>query len=156
MITKWLNSDRSTTMSGSAFGFTLLELLVVILIMSISMGLFLGLNYGQKESVQLKAAGRELAQLFKTAKSYALLQGKKNKCLYLSEENIIKDELRGKKVSLSEKIVISSVNTSNDEPIALATFYPDGSAQAEKITLKSGSKTINIKIDPLLGQVKIE
>lgn len=149
-------SGRSTTEPWSHFGFTLLELLVVILIMSISMGLFLGLNYGQKESVQLKAAGRELAQLFRTAKSYALVEGKKNKCLYSVKENIVKDELRGKKVSLSKKIVISSVSLNNNEPITLVTFYPDGSAQGEEITLKSGSKTINLKIDPLLGQVQIE
>lgn len=120
------------------------------------MGLFLGLNYRQQESVQLKAAGRELAQLCRTAKSYALLEGKKNKCLYLPKEDIIKDELRGRKISLSKKIIINAINSNNNEPITLVTFYPDGSAQAEKITLKSGSETISLKIDPLLGQVQIE
>lgn len=139
----------------SVKGFTLLELLVVLLIMSISMGLFLGFNYSQRESIQLKATAKELSQFLRTAKSYSLVEGKKNKCLYLPNKNIVIEELHQRRISVPPSISIAHAGQEGKEQVLLATFFPDGSAVAESIQLQSSEEKIKVQIDPLLGDITI-
>ncbi|HMB31018.1 MAG TPA: prepilin-type N-terminal cleavage/methylation domain-containing protein [Desulfohalobiaceae bacterium] len=139
--------------SPTFLGFTLLELLVVLLIISVSLGLVFGFNYKQKASVQLKASGQELAHFLRMARSKALVQGQKNICYYNSSQHEFVDLLQNKKISLPSSISLNLA--SKDKPASgkIASFYPDGSAEAGKIELKSGQSTLNLKIDPLLGEI---
>jgi prepilin-type N-terminal cleavage/methylation domain-containing protein len=148
------NIEKINTSSRS--GFTLLELLVVLLIISVSMSLVLGFNFKQRDSVKLKSSGRELAHFLRAARSIALVQGQKNICYYNATTHDFEDILHNKKMHLPPRIslMLSSENATSTHKIA--TFYPDGSAEAGTLGLQSGQRRLDVVIDPVLGDISFQ
>ena len=137
-------------------GFSLFELLVVILIISVSLGLFLGFNYRQQESTQLRAQAYAVGQLMQAAKSTAIVQGETNTCLYDPEKNTIRTTFKGRSQRLPEDIFLLVNDHRVDEETKIAVFYAQGSAVAEKVavTSKDEEHTVMIRIDPLFGDIR--
>jgi prepilin-type N-terminal cleavage/methylation domain-containing protein len=149
---------KTEMLEGSSLqkGFTLLELLVVLIIIAISFGVFLGYNYTQRESVQLQAAGKTIVRFLQAAKSYSLLDGHKNACHYVPTEHRLQESLRPRSVSIPSDIEVKASKSAQKDKVLLATFYPDGSALAGQIELRSTQKRVLIRIDPLLGKVTMQ
>jgi general secretion pathway protein H len=136
-------------------GFTLLELLVVILILSIAMGMFLRFNLGQIEAVRLKTKAQEMVQLLRASQSYAIVLGRQNRCVYDPESNRLVEELHHKSVQFSEPFQLDINDTALDEERVLAIFYPDGSAWAESLKLKYKGRSAALEVEPFFGQVAL-
>jgi prepilin-type N-terminal cleavage/methylation domain-containing protein len=138
-------------------GFTLFELLVVLLIMSVSLGLFLGFNFRQQESIQLQGQGHAVAQLMRAAKSTAIVRGESNACFYDPKTATVSTSLDQREHTLSATIELRINDTSVEEKVELAVFYPDGAAETENITLRSAEsgQTVTIHIDPLFGDIQL-
>ena len=136
-------------------GFSLFELLVVILIISVSLGLFLGFNYRQQESTQLRAQAYAVGQLMQAAKSTAIVQGETNTCLYDPEKNTIRTTLKERSQRLPEDIFLLVNDRRVEKETKIAVFYAQGSAVAEKVAVTSQGRkhTVIIQVDPLYGKI---
>lgn len=139
-------------------GFSLLELLVVLLILGIVYGLAgpaLDLGGG---SVDTKAASRQLAAGLRKARSTAITEGR---------EAALTLEVEARKFSVSgdPKIYLlpSKVNislfTAQSELVSGSNagirFFPDGSSTGGRITLSADSGKQSVDVDWVTGRVKI-
>jgi len=130
---------------------------VVLLILSVSLGLFLGFNYQQQARVELKAQGHAVIQFMRAAKSTAIIRGEVNTCLYNPQSNTMRTTLKGRVQKLSSQIELRIGDSEVDDESELAVFYPDGAAETEDIslTLLDSEETIIIHIDPLFGDIEL-
>ena len=163
-------------MKKASSGFTLVELIVVVAIMGMGLSLFLGINYRQREAFRWRANLRELHVFLKLARSYAVLERRRNECLYSPEQRSFNENLRGKQVELAPgvKLVLSDeqqvlvealendvevgeVDTEAAKPEAvMVTFYADGGASGGPLEIRSGRRGAFLEVDPLTGAVKVE
>ncbi len=149
--------NRLQTHCRFQVGFTLFELLVVLLIMSVSLGLFLGFNFRQQESIELHGQGHAVVQLMRAAKSTAIVRGESNACLYDPQIKTVYSRLENRRHTFPSKLELHINGARVEEETELAVFYPDGAAETEKIVLHSteSDQTIAIQIDPLFGDIQL-
>ncbi|MFO7803234.1 MAG: type II secretion system protein [Desulfovermiculus sp.] len=152
-----IRQNRRQSQCRLQAGFTLFELLVVLLIMSVSLGLFLGFNFRQQESIELQGQGHAIVQVMRAAKSTAIVRGESNVCLYDPKIKTVHSQLDKRRHTLSAKLELHINDDRVEEEAELAVFYPDGAAEAEKIVLRSteSGQTIAIQIDPLFGDIQL-
>lgn len=137
-------------------GFSLLEMLVVLLIISVTMGLFFGLNFRQKESVVIRSFASEMSMLMTAARSQALLKGKDNFCIYHPEAGRVFEELSGREIAIPEGIELFFRELDPAEKYVFASFFPDGSIILENFVLRSGEHEYVPVSDPFMGRVRFE
>ncbi len=156
--------------------FTLVELIVVVAIMGLGLSLFLGINYRQREAFRWRGNLRELHVFLKVARSYAVLERRRNECRYNFEQRSFSESRRGKRVELASGVEfvlsdeqqalvearesereVADVEVGEVEPeIVMVTFYADGGASGGPLEIRSGRRGAFLEIDPLTGAVKVE
>ncbi|MEA3333486.1 MAG: prepilin-type N-terminal cleavage/methylation domain-containing protein [Pseudomonadota bacterium] len=156
--------------------FTLVELIVVVAIMGMGLSVFLGINYRQREAFHWRANLRELHVFLKVARSYAILERRRNDCLYSSEQRSFRESLRGRRVELASGVefVLSdeqqawldageSIRAATEVEVGVGktalvmiTFYADGGASGGPLEISSGRRGAFLEVDPLTGAVKVE
>jgi len=135
-------------------GFTLLELLVVLLIISVSMGLFFGMNFRQKESVLARSFASELSQFMRTARSHALIAGRQNTCEYLPEKRMVVEQLKGRSLKVPDEVQLIFKDNGAEENFVFAAFFPDGSLVVDPFVVRAGETVLLPETDPFLGRVR--
>ncbi len=156
--------------------FTLVELIVVVAIMGMGLSIFLGINYRQREAFHWRANLRELHVFLKVARSYAVLERRRNDCRYNSKQRSFSESLRGKRVELAsgvefvlsdEQQALAEVDENKSEvadveaeeieaEIVMVTFYADGGASGGPLEISSDRRGAFLEVDPLTGAVKVE
>ncbi len=139
-------------------GFSLLELLVVMLIISVALGIFLGYNYAQRDTVMLRSAVSETRQFLRLAQGYALLEGRNNECVFLPLEHLLRETLRGRELTLPENVRLSAndLEPLDDEHLRVTVFFADGSSLGGRLMLAAAEREMVIRIDPVLGETHLE
>ncbi len=149
----------SSAVKKTPAGFTLVELLVVMVLLALSVSIWYGVNFRQRDSFRLRTAARSLHAFFLASRSYALLADQDNECQYLPAARVVEESLRHRRQELPPGIdVCLSVDGEplvGEEPEVLLTFYADGSAAGGPLFLRSGSRQLLLEVDPVLGEVKI-
>ncbi len=141
--------------SKTSAGFTLMELLIVALIMTMSMGVFLGYNFRQRDAVQLRSAAREVHQWMRASRSHALLEGAENMGKYHVQEHVLRSNLRDHTLSLPEAVEVKLVDGEARDSVPVLLFYADGSAERSSVVLRIEDREITILVDPVLGETHI-
>ena len=157
--------------------FTLVELIVVVAIMGLGLSLFLGINYRQREAFRWRGNLRELHIFLKVARSYAVLERRRNDCRYNLEQRSFSESLRGKRVELAlgveavlsdEQQALIEARESDgvagdveevgevESEIVMVTFYADGGASGGPLEIRSDRRGAFLEVDPLTGAVKLE
>ncbi len=136
-------------------GFSLLELLVVLLIISVAGGLFFGMNFRQKEAIEARAFASELSQFMRTARSHAILEGRDNRCEYLPEAGTIQDELKGKKIKVPQGVQLVFEDERDGDSV-FAVFFADGTLVVDAFTVTSGEHRLSSEVDPFLGRISFK
>lgn len=154
-----------TRSRSNAQGFTLIEVVVVMLLVALMLTIFVGYNSKQQLSFQLRSATRTLYGFLQAAQGYAVLEAESNTVTYDPATNGVSEELRGKSIPLPERITLSladergrpviAVDQDPDQPREIVHYYPDGGADPGIIRLDLGTRTAFLRIDPILGDVKI-
>lgn len=135
-------------------GFSLLEMLVVLLIISVTMGLFFGVNFRQKESVVIRSFASELSMFLQAARGQAVADGRTNLCFYYPEKALITDELKGRNIQVPEGVEIVFKDKDHSERYVFASFFSDGSLILEDFFIKSQEHEYHPEADPFMGRVR--
>lgn len=139
-------------------GFTLLELMVVLVIAGIAYALILGTPFGRASAGDLKSAARTLASGLRTAQTTAMVT-RRDSLLTLdmeSREFVVGADPRVH--SISDKIDLKLYTAQSEvssERRGSIRFYPDGSSTGGRITLSSGERKYLVDVDWLTGRVSI-
>lgn len=139
-------------------GFTLLELMIVLVLGAVAYGVILGSPFGKASAGDLKAASRMLASGLRTAQSTAMAT---RRDALLTVDLDAREFVAGGDSSvhkLSDKIELKLYTAQSEvanEHRGSIRFYPDGSSTGGRITLSSGERKYLVDVDWLTGRVSI-
>lgn len=139
-------------------GFTLLEVLVVLVIGAVMYALVLGVPFRGASIADLKSAARSLASGLRQAQSTAMVS-RRDALLTVdmeTREYILAGETEPKRLpkDIELKLVTAQSEVTSDTRGAIR-FYPDGSSTGGRITVKAGERQYLVDVDWLTGRVSI-
>lgn len=146
-----------STVGKTDSGFTLIELIVVVSLIALSLSLVVGINFKQRNSLQVKSTARQLYSFLLSARSLAIVHNQVNRCWYLPRRKEVVSDVKQRFLPISTNVSFALPDQENlaSEKVLLASFYSDGSAAAEPFCLQAGDRSIMLRIDPLLGFVSM-
>ena len=139
-------------------GFTLLEIIVVLVIGAIMYALILGVPFRGGSVADLKYAARMLASGLRQAQTTAMVT-RRDALLTLDLEArqyqvAGETEARTLPQGIEMKLFTAQSEITNESKGAIR-FYPDGSSTGGRITVKSGERQFLVDVDWLTGRVSI-
>lgn len=144
--------------SLASAGFTLLELLVVLMLMAMVYALAVPMISAGLPGTELKGAARQLAAGLRQARSLAVTRKEESTLILDVEQRNFKVSGDQRRYALPAKVDISLFTAQSEllpDKIGAIRFYPDGSSTGGRITVKSGVRKYDINVDWLTGQVTI-
>jgi general secretion pathway protein H len=138
-------------------GFTLLEVIAVLVIGAIIYSLLLSLPFGRASSGDLKAAARTLASGLRQAQTTAITS-RKDAVMTVDVEtrefHVGNSEPRHVSDRVDLKLYTAQSEVVN-ERLGSIRFYPDGSSTGGRITVSSGERKYLVDVDWITGRVAI-
>ena len=140
-------------------GFTLLEIIVVLVIGAIAYSLLLGIPFRGASTSDLKAAARTLASGLRQAQTMAITT-RRDASLTMdveAREYTLPGESapRALPKGIDLKLFTAQSEVASERKGAIR-FYPDGSSTGGRITLSIGERKYLVDVDWLTGRVSIE
>jgi len=141
-------------------GFTLLELLVVLVILSIVIAIITPRIKKSLDTLQLKTSTRHLAATLRVMRSEAIAKKKTSALLVnLDDQTLTGDLPEGGSEAFPEGIKISQVTVGEEEVSsgeAKFKFFPKGNISGGEIVLENNlGWSSRITLDRITGRVKI-
>lgn len=151
-----MNATRSRIKTAS--GFTLLEILVVMVIAGLMIALVPPLFSGAVSGTKIKGSARDLAIALRESRSKAIIRNSEQR-IHL---DLDKHQYRvgdGKIQALPEDVVIDVelITGTKVEDIDkhVIHFFPDGSSSGELITISGGNRMYHLHLNWLTGNITI-
>jgi general secretion pathway protein H len=140
-------------------GFTLLEIIVVLVIGAIAYSLILGIPFRGASTADLKASARTLASGLRQAQTMAITT-RRDAMLTVdveAREYILPGESAPRVLpkGIDLKVYTAQSEVTSERKAAIR-FYPDGSSTGGRITLAVGERKYLVDVDWLTGRVSIE
>lgn len=151
-----LSGHRIHWSRGAASGFTILELIVVLVIMVAAVAItgpnfFRGLS-----SLQLKAATRDIASALRYSRSQAIFSADESEFRLDVNKNFYrvsgKEKIYRLPDSIQLKLITAESEIAGDEEGTIR-FFPDGSSTGGRVTLEIDDRKRHVDINWLTGQV---
>lgn len=142
-----------------AAGFTLLEIIVVLVIGALAYALMIGVVFRGTSTSDLKAAARTLAAGLRQAQTMAITT-RRDASLTLdmdAREYTLPGESAPRRLpkDIDLKLYTAQSEVSSERTGGIR-FYPDGSSTGGRITLSAGERKYLVDVDWLTGRVHIE
>ena len=139
-------------------GFTLLEVLVVLMLGAVIYAVVLSTSFGKASAADLKAAARTLASGLRTVQTSAMTT-RRDALLTLdveSREFVLSGDPQARKLpdGIELKLYTALTEVSSERRGSIR-FYPDGSSTGGRITVASGERKYLVDVDWLTGRVSI-
>jgi general secretion pathway protein H len=140
-----------------ARGFSLLELVVVIVLIAAATALTAGVMSSGLPGQQLRGAAREIAAQLRFARAQAIVSGQPQRF----ELDAATREWTGpkqRKGTLPAKIEVVAVGARDEQPrgtTAAYRFFPDGASTGGHIRLRRGTAEARVDVDWLTGAVTV-
>lgn len=142
----------------TAGGFTLLEMIVALILLSVAVTLVFGFNVRQKDRLVLQEFGTTLCAYLQLTRSSALAEGRRKVCLLDRESMDVFSPGLGRVVRIPEGVDIRRVNplrTEGNGTERLMEYFMDGSSSGGEVELAYGENIGVIEVDPLLGRTRV-
>lgn len=138
-------------------GFTLIELMLVLVLMAMLFSLTPPLLHKAFPSLKLKAATRDLAQEIRYLQQTAIMTGVESQISFQIEANQYQSNLvnQGEVRQLPEGIHFSAEQTHDYQERVILRFYPDGSSSGGWIRLSTETQALVISVDWFTSRVQI-
>ena len=144
--------------SRATSGFTLMEILVVMVIAGLMIALVPPLFSGAVSGTKLKGSVRDLAVILRETRSQAIITNREQ-VVQLDLETARYRVADGKPRTLPEGIEIAVELISGarleDSAQHLLRFFPDGSSSGELITFSGGNRAYQLHLNWLTGSITI-
>lgn len=142
----------------STRGFTLLEILVVMVIAGLMVSLVPPLFSGAVSGTRLKGSARDLAVALRDTRNQAIITNREQ-LVYLDLETAHYRVANDKPRALPENVImkVEMITGTKVDRMAkhVVRFYPDGSTSGEMITLIGGNRAYYLKLNWLTGSITI-
>jgi general secretion pathway protein H len=139
-------------------GFTLLEMMIVLVLAGLMLALVPPLFSGRTSTAELRATARELAAALRFARGQAITRQRETVLTLDTEHRHYTVSGRERSRRLPKGIGLKLI-TARSERIAThraaIRFFPDGSATGGQITLSGGKQSYIVDINWLTGRVAI-
>ena len=140
-------------------GFTLLELIVVLVIMVLGFSM-VGLNVSNgNDATALKVAARDIVSALRFARGDALISHQEMTVTLNLVKKTYTVSRREKEYVIPKTInlkVVTAKSQIQDNELASFRFFPDGSATGGRVTLSKGKAAWQIDINWLTGQIELD
>jgi len=140
-------------------GFTLLEVMVVLVIMALILVIVPLFLPNVMASTHVKSAARELAASLKHARTQAIDRQREMTLVINVNENYYTLNNRSKTLTLPDKASLSLITAKSEqlsEHEGQIRFFPDGSSTGGQIKLTFKDQEYIVDVHWLTGKVKIE
>lgn len=139
-------------------GFTLVELLVVLLVISV---VFVAMPVAYDRmmpGLELRSDAREIARIFKETRGWAIANNEESTVLIDLKQRFVRAGSTGERFDLAKGTSLT-LETALSEQIssdfASIRFYPSGASTGGRVTLRRLGKINQIEVDWLFGRVRI-
>ncbi|OIQ74949.1 hypothetical protein GALL_433900 [mine drainage metagenome] len=139
-------------------GFTLLELLVVLVLMGLITGMAVPLLSSGLPGAQLKASARELLAGLRQARDQAITR-RQDAALTIDVQKHnfqVTGDSRVYKLPAKVKIGLFVADTQAAGDVGAFRFYPDGSSTGGRVTVSLDRTTYRIDVDWLTGMARLQ
>lgn len=130
----------------SQAGFTLLEMLVVLVVLGLAAGLVLGRGPARSARLDLRAQSQQIAQSLRSARGQAIASNRR--------VTFVLDGAGRFAVDGGTVRTIPAPMQASLQPAAIV-FAPDGSTSGGRITLVEGPSRMIVGVDWLTGRVSV-
>lgn len=139
-------------------GFTLVELLVVLLIIAVVM-VAVPIAYDRvKPGLEIRSDAREIARILRQTRGRAISDNEEATVLIDLNERYLRDGARGERIDLSKGTTLT-LETAESERIgpdaARIRFFPSGASTGGRLTLERLGTVYRIEVDWLFGRVRV-
>jgi general secretion pathway protein H len=144
------------TRTRTAAGFTLIEMLVVLVILGLTVALIVSRGPARSTGFDLRATAGDIAQQLRLARSEAIATDRITRFTLDPAER--RYETNGDVGSLLPPdlaLTMTTVTGGTPRPLAAITFAPDGSSSGGRVVLVAGANTVAVVVDWLTGRVVI-
>jgi general secretion pathway protein H len=141
----------------SAFGFTLLELLVVLALATLLVALVPPLIGSAMPGVELKSSARRVAAGLRLAREEAIRSGRGAAFVIDLEARRFQVDGGYRRVQLPEDIDLkleAAAAEMMDEKVGAVRFYPDGSSTGGRIVLARRGEGFQVGVQWLTGRIR--
>ena len=145
------------TLRGSRTGFTLIEVIIVLVILGLAAGLVMNRGPSRSRGLEATSAAADVARMLRAARGQAIASDHSVLVLVdLARHAIAVDggPVRVVPANLGLSVVAVADETLGAR-LAGIRFQPDGSASGGRITLADGKRRIEVGVDWLTGRVTI-
>lgn len=138
-------------------GFTLIEMLVVLVVLSLTAALLVGRGPARSPALDLRAAAGQVAQGLRLARSQAIAQ---NRTVAFALDvgsggyRVGDGPPRALPAGLSLSMTAIAGNTASGR-VGAITFLPDGSSSGGRVGLSAGARSVWVGVDWLTGRVSL-
>jgi len=150
-------SDPARSARAST-GFTLLELMLVLVIAALAVGLVPPLLSAAMPGLQLKSTAREMAAALRYARDQAAARQSEAVVLLDLEEHHYTVSGRNKTFAIPDGLEVELDTVASEltgDRSGGIRFYPDGSSTGGRVTLSRGERSFKVDVDWLTGRVQI-
>ena len=137
-------------------GFTLVEVLVVLILASLILATVPPLLSTGVSSAEVSGAARQLAASLRYARSQAILTRQETELVLDLEQRLYRIPGKAREFQLSDDLSITLVTARSevlDEEQGMIRFFPDGSSTGGRITVSNGKHKYIVDVDWLSGRV---
>ncbi|WP_170167560.1 GspH/FimT family pseudopilin [Amphritea balenae] len=142
----------------SQAGFTLLEILLVLVIATLLLGLVAPRLVAVLPGVELKTGAQQIAALLRQARSQAITENRTVSLIYEAEQRSVKLPGESRLLSWPEAVQITWQPAARGLPESegnTISFFPDGSSSGGSVALASGLQRYEISVHWLTGRIMI-
>jgi general secretion pathway protein H len=139
-------------------GFTLLELLVVLVILALAVTVSAPLLSGGKDKADFKASVQTVVTALREARSLSLITGRSQALVVDVERSAVRIGDVGRAAGLPKSVRLSLITVAQeriDRGDGAIRFFPDGSSTGGRVSLLQGTRRSDVNVDWLSGRISV-